>query len=181
MRVIAGSAKGVRLATRQGDAVTRPTGDRVKEALFGSIQFGLQGARVLDVFAGSGALGIEALSRGAAEAVFIDADRAAVSCIRENLRAARLTEQAVVLEGDFAAGICRAQGAFDYVFLDPPYAAGLYQAAAAALIESGRLAEGALVIAEHSGSVRLEGFRLLRERRYGKTYLAFFETGAESI
>ncbi len=129
MRVITGTARGKRLATREGDAV-RPTPERVKEALFSIIQFEVEGRRVLDLFAGSGQLGIEALSRGAREAVFVDSSResAAVRCGKMwNPAALRTTPR--IENMDFAAFLMRAEKPFDLAFLDPPYRTGLLQRA----------------------------------------------------
>ncbi|MBR5773231.1 MAG: 16S rRNA (guanine(966)-N(2))-methyltransferase RsmD, partial [Clostridia bacterium] len=121
MRVITGTAKGMRLASLEGDEV-RPTYDRVKEAIFSIIQFDLEGRRVLDLFAGSGQLGIEALSRGAQNATFVDSNRSAIAVIKENLEKTRLSKSAVVLQTDAVGFIKNYRGVeFDVVLLDPPY------------------------------------------------------------
>ena len=121
MRVITGTAKGMRLVAPPGDDV-RPTYDRVKEAVFSIIQFDLEGRRVLDLFAGSGQLGIEALSRGSQTATFVDATRDAIAAIKENLEKTRLSKSAVVLQTDAVGFIKNYRGAeFDVVLLDPPY------------------------------------------------------------
>lgn len=123
MRVITGFAKGRKLRTLSGEDV-RPTTDRVKEALFSIIQFEIEGRRVLDLFAGSGQLGIEALSRGAASAVFVDSSRDSIEVVRENLNTTQLAQSAQVIQMDslaFLAGQC---GPFDIALLDPPYGAG---------------------------------------------------------
>lgn len=123
MRVIAGSARRLLLKTAEG-METRPTTDRIKETLFNMIQNDLYGCSFLDLFAGSGAIGIEALSRGAKDAVFIDNGSRQVSCIRDNLRTTRLSEKAAVLECDVLSGIRRLSDEgrrFDYIFMDPPY------------------------------------------------------------
>lgn len=128
MRVITGFAKGRKLRTLSGEDV-RPTTDRVKEALFSIIQFEIEGRRVLDLFAGSGQLGIEALSRGAASAVFVDSSRDSIEVVRENLNTTQLAQSAQVMQMDslaFLAGQC---GPFDIALLDPPYGAGLVQRA----------------------------------------------------
>ena len=121
MRVIAGSARGVKLATLPGGDVTRPTQDRVKEGMFSAVQFLLEGARVLDLFAGSGQLGIEALSRGAARCVFIDENRAACAVVRQNLKAAGLYEKASVAESSAERYLAACRESFDLILLDPPY------------------------------------------------------------
>ncbi len=121
MRVIAGSARGVKLAALPGEDITRPTIDRVKESMFSSVQFFLEGADVLDLFAGSGQLGIEALSRGARRCVFIDQDAGACSVIRENLRAASLAGKASVSQTQAEHYLATARDPFDLVLMDPPY------------------------------------------------------------
>jgi len=151
MRVVAGAARGIPLKAPKGDQV-RPTVDRLKETLFNMIQAEIYDRVVLDVFAGSGALGIEALSRGARSAYFCEKDRTAMEVIRDNLRRTKLEDKAQVLAGDFSGGLGKIQMIgiqADLVFLDPPYQEeSLYQRAIAALTEKNLLAEGALIIAE---------------------------------
>ena len=125
MRVITGTARGRVLKELEG-LETRPTTGKVKESLFSIIQFDIEGRRVLDLFAGTGQLGIEALSRGAAECVFIDRRADAVRLIQENLSMCRLAERARVRQGD-ALPYLRSGERFDIVFLDPPYGSGLLQ------------------------------------------------------
>lgn len=120
MRVIAGTAGGRRLVTPKGDR-TRPTADRVREALFSSLQPRLQGARVLDLFAGSGALAIEALSRGAAQATLVESARAALAAIRTNLDTAGVADRAQVVAAELPGALDRCEGPYDVVVLDPPY------------------------------------------------------------
>ncbi|MBQ5994551.1 MAG: 16S rRNA (guanine(966)-N(2))-methyltransferase RsmD [Clostridia bacterium] len=121
MRVITGSARGRKLKTLEGDEIVRPTTDRVKEAMFSIIQFDIPGARVLDLFAGSGQLGIEALSRGAASAVFVDRDKNAYETVKENLAVTRLADRAEVLNADSLTYIKNCHREFDIILLDPPY------------------------------------------------------------
>ena len=121
MRVITGKARGVQLKTPEG-MDTRPTADRVKEAMFSSIQFDIPGAKVLDLFGGTGQLGIEALSRGAAQAVFVDAGSTACRLIKENLKRTRLEAQGTVICCDYLDYLKRCKDRFDIIFLDPPYA-----------------------------------------------------------
>ena len=122
MRVIAGSARSLPLKTVEG-LDTRPTTDRIKETLFNMIQGDIPGCRFLDLYSGSGAIGIEALSRGAKEAVFVEHSKAACACIRENLAFTKLEKQAVLMEQDVLTAIARREGkgVFDVVFMDPPY------------------------------------------------------------
>ena len=124
MRVITGLARGRRLETLPGDN-TRPTGEKVKESLFSAIQFDIEGRRVLDLFAGSGQLGIEALSRGASGCVFVDKNTEAVKVIRQNLQHTGLAEKSQVLGTDALSYLTRPGDRFDLVFLDPPYASEL--------------------------------------------------------
>ena len=124
MRVITGLARGRRLETLPGEA-TRPTAEKVKESLFSAIQFDIEGRRVLDLFAGSGQLGIEALSRGASGCVFVDKNTEAVKIIRRNLQNTGLSSAAQVLGTDALSYLTRPGDRFDLVFLDPPYAAEL--------------------------------------------------------
>ena len=126
MRVITGTARGRKLAALEGLEV-RPTTDMVKEAMFSILQFEVEGANVLDLFAGSGQLGIEALSRGAAGAVFVDQRRDAASLIRDNLKLTGLEDRARVVCGDAAAFLSSAGEKFGLIFIDPPYAANLWE------------------------------------------------------
>ncbi|MDA0675823.1 MAG: 16S rRNA (guanine(966)-N(2))-methyltransferase RsmD [Proteobacteria bacterium] len=177
MRVIGGAARGRRLFAPKG-SVTRPTADRVRESVFnvlahGAPQFDFAGAAVLDVFAGAGALGIEALSRGAQRATFIDRDREAIQCIRRNLGALGRIDDAFVLQLD-AAKIARPPGQaaapFGLAFLDPPYGQNLAGPTLARLNAHGWLAPGAIAVVELGADEVLTapaGLDLLDERRYG--------------
>ena len=121
MRVITGKARGIQLKTPDG-MLTRPTADRVKEALFSIINFDIPNAAVLDLFGGTGQLGIEALSRGAKRGVFVDAREEACRLIRENLRRTKLTQESVVVRSDYMQFLNRCTERFSIIFLDPPYA-----------------------------------------------------------
>ena len=179
-RVIAGSAAGLRLVA-PGSA-TRPLADRVKQTLFAILEPDLPGSVVLDVFAGSGAGGIEALSRGAARAIFVDRDAAAIRAIRDNLTRTGLVAQAELRPGDAVAylrGDAAAAGPFDLVIVDPPYAeVALLRAALEALSAPGLLAPAARVVAKHFWRHALpEQVGLLaseRSRRFGETALTFY-------
>ena len=182
MRVIAGSAKGRRLRAGKGQAV-RPTADKVKGALFSILasRFDLQSARVLDLFAGSGALGIEALSRGASEVTFVDESAASIRVLRDNLRACRMEAAARVLSGPVARGLAqlaRAQVHFDGVLLDPPYGHGLVDHTLAAIAAGGLVRAGGWAMVEHhADEAPAEAYgslRLTQTRRYGKTALTLF-------
>jgi len=184
VRIVAGSRKGHRIDAPKG-VVTRPTGDRVREALFSILGPPPDGAVVLDLFAGAGTLGIEALSRGAERAVFADRARAAARVLRRNLDELGLAGRAEVHVGDatrFAQRLAGEGRSFSWIFLDPPYAAGLADAALAA-IAAGRLLapEGTLVV-EHDRRAppQAEHGLLLKAdcRRYGDTELTFYRTGS---
>ena len=166
LRVVAGEHRGRRLRTPAGDS-TRPTADRVREALF-SILGDVSGLRVLDLFAGSGALGIEALSRGAAEADFVDADRAAVAAVRDNLAALGLDGE--VARRDALGFLAGPGGHYDLVFCDPPYDSAVQLAGPLAERLPARLAPQARIVTESDKRQPLElPFPVIRERTYGDT------------
>lgn len=152
MRVIAGSARRLNLKTIEG-LDTRPTTDRIKETLFNMINPGLAGSHFLDLFSGSGGIGIEALSRGAAFAVFMEQNPKAVECIRENLATTRLEEKAVVMACDVLTGLKRLGGensVFDIIFMDPPYDRGLERPVLEYLAASPMIDEDTVIITEAS-------------------------------
>ena len=175
MRVITGLAKGMRLETLEGMDV-RPTADRVKEAEFSIIQFEIEGRRVLDLFAGSGALGIEALSRGAKVATFVDANPEAVKVIRSNLEHTGLTKKASVAAGDFEQFLNYTKAAFDIVFIDPPYSKGLADRALQLMVS--HMSENGVIICEVAKIDKLPeksgDFTLARKSDYGKTSLYIY-------
>lgn len=179
MRVIAGSAGGRRLLTVPGRA-TRPTLDRVRESLFAILTVRLQNARVLDLYAGTGALGLEALSRGAASCVFIESEEAALRVLRLNVAGTGLGERAKVRQGRLpqALGRLSGEGPFDLVLCDPPYAQAQWTALLAALRPL--LAEDFVVAWEHArkdAAAQLQGYRLLRVAEYGQTSVSFLGRG----
>lgn len=176
LRVIAGQAKGRRLKSVPG-METRPTADRVRQTLF-DILGDVAGERVLDLFAGTGALGIEALSRGATSATFVESDAVAAAVVRENLTACGFDDRAVVRRMDAEAFLARrapASSRFDLVFLDPPYERGLAFVARlmGVLAARDRVARGGRVVVESAaGDVDLpDGYRLLRTRVFGRTQI----------
>ena len=173
MRVISGTARGLKLVTQDGTDVTRPTADRVKEAVFGSLQFSLRGSSVLDMFAGSGALGIEALSRGAKRAVFIDTDAKAIDAVKRNIAAAHFEECSAVYKTGFEMALLHMDERFDFVFIDPPYRSGLYQSAVDMLIKSGAIGKESLLLIEHDGTFSDDRLSELKRKKYGKTYVSF--------
>jgi pantetheine-phosphate adenylyltransferase len=184
MRVIAGSAKGRRLRTVAGQSV-RPTADKVKGALFNILasRFSLDGTHVLDLFAGSGALGIEALSRGAAHAVFVEQAGRAVHALRENLQRCGFVERARVLDMSVPRALTRLaaeHARFDGVLLDPPYGQGLAAPTLRALVEARVVRAGGWVVVEHHADDALPevpgALHLTPPRRYGKTRLTLLVT-----
>ena len=177
MRVIAGSAKGLRLEVPKGLAI-RPTSDRVREALFSIFGPAMDGARFLDLFAGSGANGIEALSRGAATAVFVDADRRSLDLVRSNLDKARLAPCARLLLAPLPEALARLDGPFDFIFADPPYAFDAYEELLASVAGRGLLADGGRIALEHDARTALPEtageMTRTHERRYGDTALSVY-------
>jgi len=183
MRIVAGKHRGRPLQGPSGDAV-RPTSDRARESLFNILEHGklatgglspVRDARVLDAFCGTGALGLEALSRGAAHATFLDLDPAALRIARHNAAMLDEARQATFLQGD-ATRPPRADAPCGIVFLDPPYASGLAAAALAALAAQGWFAAGGIAVVETSGREEVAppaGFACVDERRYGKAKLTF--------
>lgn len=174
MRIITGSAKGKRLLTLEGET-TRPTSDRIKEAMFSSIQFDIEGRRVLDLFAGCGQLGLEALSRGAASAMFVDASSDAIALVKKNIAATGFREKCRTLVSDYRNYLRKAGGKvapFDLVFLDPPYAMQACTDALCRLVREDLLAPGALVVMECGEEVPTPevagNFEVLKSTRYGK-------------
>lgn len=173
MRVVAGSARGRKLSAPPGTD-TRPTTDRVREAVFNALGSlgAVEGAVVADLFAGSGALGIEALSRGAASAHFVESDRRAAAVIEENLAALALTDRAVVVRRPVDAALADLAVPLDLVLADPPYAFDGWSDLLAQLLP--RLADGAVVVAESDRSLALPtGWEKVRERTYGGTVVVF--------
>ncbi len=148
MRIITGKAKGIKLKTLDG-VETRPTSERVKEAVFSMLQFDIEGRTVLDLFAGSGQMSLEALSRGAASATMIDRSRAAIKIIEENSEKTKLKEQCKIINSDALEFLKRSHDEkYDIVFLDPPYASGLYIPTLKALIKSDSLKPTSIIVAE---------------------------------
>jgi 16S rRNA (guanine(966)-N(2))-methyltransferase RsmD len=175
MRVITGTARGCRLETLTGQA-TRPTAERVKEGLFSAIQFDIPDRRVLDLFAGSGQLGIEALSRGARSCVFVDRNREATEIIRRNLISAKLAEKSQVLTTDAVEFLTRCGDTFDIIFLDPPYGAGMLTDALSAA--AAKLVTGGLIVCESDESETLPEtagtVSLYRTYRYGRVHITIY-------
>ena len=177
MRVITGSARGRRLKELEG-METRPTTDRVKEGLFNVLQFDIEGRKVLDLFAGTGQLGIECLSRGAASAVFVDRRPDAAALTRENLKLCDLTDRSRVVAGDSMEFLKAAQEKYDLIFLDPPYASGLLEQALSDIAGFDICREHGIIMAESPADAVLPAleapYRLYREYRYGEIKLTVY-------
>ncbi len=175
MRIITGSKRGKKLTALEGMEV-RPTTDRVKEALFDILQFSIEGRRFLDLFAGSGQIGLEALSRGAAQAVFVDVSRDSIRVVRKNVADTGFDSQARIVQADFSAFLKGTRECFDVAFLDPPYRTGLLQRALPLTME--RMAPGGIVVCEHPAEEELpeqaEGFSKRKTYRYGKIMLTTY-------
>ena len=174
VRIIAGTARGRKLETLEG-LETRPTLDRVKEAVFGALQFRIPYAEVLDLFSGSGSLGLEAASRGAKRVVLNDRNPACIAIIRRNVDALGFSRIAETMNLDYAAAIDRlasAGASFDLAFLDPPYREGLSRNAVQQLFEKKLIRPGGIVVLEHAAELPPEGvpgvYRIQRTKRFGK-------------
>ncbi len=177
MRVITGKARGVVLKTPEG-LQTRPTSDRVKEALFSILQFDIPGTRVLDLFGGTGQLGIEAISRGANSAVFVDASDKACKLIKENLRRCKMEQQGSVVRCDYMEYLSKCRDRFDIVLLDPPYAEVFLENSLKKLSEIDILKSGGIIVAERPVekelSLTLPGFQRSKDYKYGKTLITLY-------
>ena len=188
MRIITGKARGVRLATLAGEN-TRPTSERAKEAVFSMLQFEIQGKEVLDLFAGSGQMGLEALSRGASYALLCDRSREAVDVIRSNALKTKLAPLCDIVCNDFLAQLklIRRKKAFDLVFLDPPYAMGVLPEVLRTLIDYRLLRPNAKLVCESANERDVFGtdatlesrFEVLRRARYGVAYVTVLQWKGE--
>ena len=177
MRVIAGSARGVNLKTPEG-LNTRPTIDRVKEALFSIIHFDIPGADVLDLFAGTGQLGIEALSRGAASAVFVDLQESACRLVKENLRRTKLADRAQVIRAEYREYLRSCHKKFGIIFLDPPYSDEFLENSLNLITEIDILQSGGIIVAERPLGKELpaefSGYSRSKDYKYGKVLLTLY-------
>ncbi len=177
MRIIAGEYKGRKLESPADNSV-RPTTDKVKEALFSILADRMWGSRVLDLFSGTGNLGIEALSRGAAECVFCDSSRDSLRLIKANIAHCKAQEGARVVPGDFKKTLMNLDGQFDIILLDPPYDKGFIEPAFELIRQQNLLAEDGVIVAEHRKEEdlpdELHGFVKEKERRYGIIKLSIY-------
>lgn len=178
MRVITGTAKGRRLQTLPGNDV-RPTSERVKEAIFSIIQFEIDGRHVLDLFAGTGQLGIEALSRNAASATFIDNSSASIQTVKANLQKTGLFAKAKVLYTDYEMYLKNCKQKYDIAFLDPPYHEGIMEKALRLTAQN--MSEHGIIICEHYihqyMPQEVEGFFLHKSHKFGKTIISVYRKG----
>lgn len=182
MRVITGTARGRRLNELKG-METRPTTDKVKEGIFNCIQFDVEDARVLDLFAGTGQLGIEALSRGAQSAVFVDKRTDAAKLVRDNLALCQLSDRAQVICGDSMGYLSSLRTRFDIIFLDPPYADDLLERAIAHIARFDILSPHGIIVAESPMDKALPAleapYGIYREYRYGKIKVTIYHRSGE--
>lgn len=173
MRIISGEYRGRKLVTLAGSDVTRPTTDRVKESLFNILQMRIRGNIVLDLFAGSGALGIECLSRGAKKVIFCDADRNAVEIIHKNLT--NINGDYTVINADFER-VLKNFGTYDIIFIDAPYKSGLGEKALAKIVEGKTLNKGGVISYERLNGLSYNvpnGLKVYDSRKYGDIVLDF--------
>ncbi len=180
MRIITGSKRGKKLITLEGEQV-RPTTDRVKESLFNILQFQLEGRRFLDLFAGSGQIGLEALSRGAALAVFVDASKDSIRVVEKNVQSTGLGDRSKVITADFQSYLRGCRERFDIAFLDPPYRMGLLEKALPLVAE--RMNPGGVILCEHPKDETLPesagDFLQHKSYRYGKIMLTAYRQPVE--
>lgn len=176
MRIISGSAKGRRLTSLPGLDV-RPTSDKVKEAVFSAIQFDIEGRRFLDLFAGSGQMGLEALSRGAASAVFVDSSQESLKVLKENVAACKFEDRSKIVRSDALSYLTMTNETFDIAFLDPPYKAGLLDKSLILLSE--KMSNYGIIICEHPSEVSLPDevaqFKVFKKYRYGKINVSTYK------
>ena len=177
MRIISGEKRGAKLESLPGDD-TRPTTDRVKESLFNIIQWNVRGAKVLDLFGGSGGLGLEALSRGADFACFTDANPAAVKIINSNIKKLGFEDRSKVISGDFKIAL-KGDVKYDLIFLDPPYASDFIQQALDLISSNNVLTEEGIIVCETTKDKQFDvkDFNIRKQVCYGITKLVFLEVG----
>ncbi|MEW6187690.1 MAG: 16S rRNA (guanine(966)-N(2))-methyltransferase RsmD [Thermodesulfobacteriota bacterium] len=182
MRIIAGTCKGHRLASLKG-LQTRPTQDRIREAIFNILEGYGPFEQVADLFAGSGALGLEALSRWGGKALFVDHSKAALACLRDNMEHLKLTENSLIVERDFSRGVDflkKAGSPFDLVFLDPPYGQDWGPRILPLLFRLPILKETGVMVFEHDMQDRVPekmgGWEIRDQRRYGRTKVSFYHS-----
>ena len=180
MRVIAGTARGKNLQALPGEDITRPTINRVKEAMFSSVQFLVPGARVLDLFAGSGQLGIEALSRGAKSCLFVDRSAEALAIVRANCKTAGVERQSDIRQSEAEGFLANIRGPFELALLDPPF----HQNTVAAVLPllAAKMAPGGVVLCEREADLpeQAGALTLVKQYNYGKIKVSRYERGEEA-
>lgn len=177
MRVITGSARGKRLVTVPGNDLVRPTTEKTKEAVFSSIQFDIEGRRILDLFAGSGQMGIEALSRGALRATFVDNSDVSLSVVKTNLKGTDFEEDATLIKSDFKSFLARTGDTFDIAFLDPPYGTGILKEALPLVCK--KMSNFGIIVCEHPKEEVLpdevDRFAVHKIYKFGKIYVTVYK------
>ena len=180
MRIIAGDFKGRRLETPD-DYKIRPTTDKVKEAMFSIVLPWINGSICVDLFSGTGNLGLEAISRGAAKCYFCDNSRKSIGIIKKNVQHCKANDKAVIIPGDYSKALTSIREKADIFFLDPPYEAGYYENCFKMIKDLSLLAEDGIIIAEHRTNLdmpdKLQGFVKVKERKYGTVVLSIYELG----
>ncbi len=186
MRIITGTARGVKLSTMDGEEITRPTSERTKEGIFSAIQFELENKRVLDLFAGSGQMGLEALSRGALNAVFVDESSEAVEIIKSNAKKTNLIKSCKILRMDYSEYLKSAFGRekFDIVFLDPPYSKSMKDEILKKITRTDILADCCIIVCETDKDEingDLYGLTLRKKYKYGRAITYIFEYNENAV
>ncbi len=177
MRIISGEYRGRKLETPKNNDV-RPTTDKVKEAMFSILMPYLEDARCLDLFAGTGGLGLEALSRGAAYCVFCDKDRSSLALVKENIKKCGAEAKSKVVQGDYMKALERADEKFDIIIIDPPYDSGIYEKCLTSIEKLDLLSDEGIIIAEHEKNgvlpLSLGKYTKIKDKIYGKTILTLY-------
>lgn len=183
MRIIAGTSRGRRLIS-PADKSIRPTGDRVKEAVFSMLTYEIPGSKVLDLFAGTGSLGLEALSRGAEFVTFVENSRKSLNVLKQNISITGFEGQCEVINDDALRaleGFEKAGRVFDLIFIDPPYMENLYQKVLFCIVKYGIIRKGGIIVVEHPAAMRADDFHIqlkqLKRKRYGNTAISIYTRG----
>ena len=177
MRIISGNRRGHKLVGFEGDKI-RPTTDRVKESVFNLIQGFVADSSVLDLFGGSGALGFEALSRGARSAVFVDADKASVDVIAKNAAALNFGEAVRILHTPYQEFFKNSSECFDLIFLDPPYNKGFIEPVLADIVKNERLSDKGIIVLESDDTDmhnEFDGLSVIKQKKYGRSYVTVYQ------
>ena len=179
MRIIAGNRRGHKLVEIEGDSI-RPTTDRVKESVFNLIQGYVLDANVLDLFAGSGALGLEALSRGAKFAVFTDKAKSSCDVVKSNVESLKFGDVCKVINTDYESFFARSKEKFDIIFLDPPYNKGFIEPVLSDIAKNERLTDSGIVVLESYESDmhdEIDGLTVIKQKKYGRSYVTVYQRG----